>query len=364
MMFTCPYPGTPLYDKVKNTEKFKRQFADEEQFVSKIGDAVDLTVNLTDMSDEELTELRNEALELAKQNYCPPTRDKIAAQEEELYGPTLYKKAQQQLLNPKMQTHRQRHGFNESLMDNAKNKAIAIDAPGWVDGRIRPYIIAEAGVNHNGKLQTALKLVDAAKASGADCVKFQAFTAEELATTQAVKAAYQHSCGPPGESQYDMLKRCELNEKNFTAIKKHCDKHSIDFLATPFSTRWVGILTEMGIIALKIGSGNITCLDLLKEIAKTNLPVIMSTGMAYMPEINQALNQLHQCGSSTVAVMHCVSLYPTTLEQTNLAILAKLKQQFSVTVGFSDHTEEIMTGALAVAAGAEILEKHITLNIF
>jgi N-acetylneuraminate synthase/N,N'-diacetyllegionaminate synthase len=159
-----------------------------------------------------------------------------------------------------------------------------------------------------------------------------------------------------------MLKRCELTEKDFAAIKKHCDKQGIDFLATPFSPHWVRVLAEMGITALKIGSGNITCLDLLKEIAKTHLPVIMSTGMAYMAEINRALDQLRQFGSSTVAVMHCVSLYPTTLQQVNLATLATLKQQLSTKVGFSDHTEDIITGALAVAAGAEILEKHITLN--
>jgi N,N'-diacetyllegionaminate synthase len=248
-------------------------------------------------------------------------------------------------------------------MDNSNhNETIATNSPGWVDGHIMPYIIAEAGVNHNSDLQTALRLVEAAKNSGADCVKFQAFTAEELTTRQAVKAAYQHNCGSPGESQYDMLKRCELTEKDFVAIKKHCDKQGIDFLITPFSVRWVGILAEMGITAFKIGSGNITCLDLLKEIAETHLPVIMSTGMAYMPEVHQALNQLRQFGSSRIAVLHCVSLYPTTLEQVNLATLAAMKQQLQVRVGFSDHTEDIITGALAVTAGAEILEKHITLD--
>jgi len=248
-------------------------------------------------------------------------------------------------------------------MDNSNhNETVATISPGWVDGRIRPYIIAEAGVNHNGDLQTALRLVEAAKGSGADCVKFQAFTAEELTTKQAVKAAYQHCCGSPGESQYDMLKRCELTEKDFAAIKQHCDKQGIDFLATPFSARWVRVLAQMGITALKIGSGNITCQDFLKEIAETHLPVIMSTGMAYMPEVHQALDHLRRFGSSTIAVLHCVSLYPTTLAQINLATLAVMKQQLQVKVGFSDHTEDIITGALAVTAGAEILEKHITLD--
>jgi anaerobic magnesium-protoporphyrin IX monomethyl ester cyclase len=119
MMFTCPYPGTPLYDMVKNSETFRRQFTDEEQFVMKMGDAVDLTVNLTDMPDKELADLRNEALALAKQNYCPPSQAQLVAQEQQLYGPILYEKAQQQLRDPRMQAHRRRHGFNEAIMDNS-----------------------------------------------------------------------------------------------------------------------------------------------------------------------------------------------------------------------------------------------------
>jgi sialic acid synthase SpsE/radical SAM superfamily enzyme YgiQ (UPF0313 family) len=361
LMFTCPYPGTELYEQVKDTETFREQFANEEEFVRALGDAVDLTVNLTEMGNEELVKLRDEALQAARKNYVPPSEEEVQEQERQLYGEELYRKAQQQLRDPRMQAHRKRHGFNEKTVDSGKIKT-GPDQPGWIDGSIKPYLIAEAGVNHDGELPTALELVDAAKEAGADCVKFQAFSADDLAVKDAPKAPYQTACGDEGESQYEMLKRYELSEEDFRAVFQHCRERKIDFLATPFSVPWVQSLTRMGVTAFKIGSGNIEAVDLLNAIGRTNLPVIMSTGMSDMAEVERALDRLRAAGCGELAVLHCVSLYPTRLEQANLSAIRTLAEATDLPVGFSDHTEEEITGALAVAAGAGILEKHLTLD--
>ena len=234
--------------------------------------------------------------------------------------------------------------------------------PGWVARRIRPYVIAEVGVNHNGRLQTALELADAAVDAGADCVKFQAFNADELCSKAAPKADYQQQCGRPAESQYDMLRRLELTEKEFESIAEHCRKLGIDFLATPFSARWVDALVGVGATAIKIGSGNLGDTGLLKAVGQTTLPVILSTGMADMANIEKAIAALRQAGAGTLAVLHCVSLYPTRLEQANLYAIRALQERTGLVVGFSDHTEQTFTGAWAVAAGAVIVEKHLTLD--
>ncbi|MCK5271057.1 MAG: N-acetylneuraminate synthase family protein [Sedimentisphaerales bacterium] len=231
-----------------------------------------------------------------------------------------------------------------------------------INGTKCPYIIAEAGVNHNGQLATALELVKAAHGAGADCIKFQAFTAEELVVKNAEKAQYQKRSGPKGESQYDMLQRLELKESEFAAIKKYCDELEIDFLVTSFSPRWVRAFYEMGVTAFKIGSGNLDDIDLLKAIGQTHLPVIISTGMSELNEVDRALTILRKYGSEQIAVLHCVSLYPTQLEQANLSAVKTIAEHTHLPTGFSDHTEELITGALAVAAGAVILEKHFTLD--
>jgi len=235
--------------------------------------------------------------------------------------------------------------------------------PAWSAGKDRPYIIAEAGVNHNGQLDLALQLIDAACSTGTDSVKFQAFSADQLVTRQALKAAYQHTSASPGESQYDMLKRYELTADELAAIQQHCQQRSIDLIVTPFSPQWIPPLDRLNISAFKIGSGNINSLELLQAIGRTTRPVIVSTGMAELPEIEQALDTLRHAGSRDIAVLHCVSLYPTKLKQANLYAVQALQKAFpDLPVGFSDHTEEIITGALAVAAGAVILEKHFTLD--
>ncbi|MBN1436435.1 MAG: N-acetylneuraminate synthase family protein [Sedimentisphaerales bacterium] len=362
MTFTCPYPGTPLYKQLRSEGKLP---GDEEELVVRMGDAVDLTVNLTEMSDEELIALRQEALDLARQNYTPPTPEQAAAHERELYGEELYRKAQEQLRNPRMRAHRQRHGFNEGQRgENEVAKAVISSkakAP-WALNPGKPYVIAEAGVNHNGDVSLALELVAAAKEAGADCVKFQAFSAEELVTKEAAKAEYQQNCGQAGESQCEMLKRYEFTRNAFAQIKQRCDELGIMFLATPFSTRWVDVLCELGVSAIKVGSGNIESGNLLDVIGQTGLPLIVSTGMSTLDEVDRTVARLRNAGSNELAVLHCVSLYPTRLDQVNLRAIATLQSHTQLTTGFSDHTCEIITGALAVAAGAQILEKHFTLD--
>ncbi len=235
-------------------------------------------------------------------------------------------------------------------------------SPGWVTGSVFPYIIAEAGVNHNGKLEMALSLVDAAVAAGADCVKFQAFTASDLVTPEAQKADYQKRCGEKGETQLEMLRRYELSEGEFRRVKEYCDERGIDFLITPFSPLWVEYFLEIGVSAFKLGSGNLGAPLLLDAIGRTRMPVIVSSGMADLKEVDQTLERLRRGGASDFAMMHCVSLYPTRLDQINLFAIRTLAQYTRLPVGLSDHTEEVFTGALGVAAGAELLEKHMTLD--
>jgi len=360
LMFTCPYPGTELYEQVKGSARFKEQYGSEEAFVLELSDAVDLTVNLTEMSDEELMSLRAEALEMAGRNYRPPSAEEVEQQERELYGEALYAKATEQMQSAALQAHRRRHGFNEGIgesrVDCDRKK------PGWVNGTVKPYVIAEAGVNHNGKVETALKLVEAAKAAGADCVKFQAFTADEMVTKEAAKADYQQECGTEGESQFEMLQRVELEIDDFRKIKEYCEEVGIDFLVTPFSEGWVRALAELEVGAFKVGSGNLGVGPLLEAMGETGLPVIVSTGMADMEEVRGTLRRLRGAGCVELAVLHCVSLYPTPLEKVNLKAIETLAQEFKQPVGFSDHTLETTTGAWAAAAGAVILEKHLTLD--
>ena len=236
--------------------------------------------------------------------------------------------------------------------------------PVWLSSASRrlPYVIAEVGVNHDGQIEKALELTEAAGKAGADCVKFQAFSADQLAVRSAPKATYQESCGSSGESQYDMLCRYELTEDDFVELNRCCDQHNMDFMVTPFSQHWVQFLCELGVNTMKIGSGNIQSPLLLKAIGKTGFPVILSSGMSNIDELEWAVNILYDNGTEDLAILHCVSRYPTPLEQANLRAIQTIADSFGVTVGYSDHTEELMTGVLAVTAGAAILEKHFTLD--
>lgn len=225
----------------------------------------------------------------------------------------------------------------------------------------QPYVIAEAGVNHNGSLAMAFELIEQAASVGADCVKFQAFSASELVTADAAKAAYQKNQSDPQQSQYEMLRQLELGATEFARLADYCRVCDIDFMVTPFSIGWARKLLDFGINCFKVSSGHLTAVDFLRELSGLGLPVILSTGMGNMSEVAIAVKALGDV-AGRLALLHCVSLYPTPVDKLNLRAMSALKKEFGFPVGLSDHTTELYTGALATAAGAVIIEKHITLD--
>lgn len=222
------------------------------------------------------------------------------------------------------------------------------------------YVIAEAGVNHNGSIETALEMVNAAAAAGADAFKVQVFRAADLAAPDAQTAAYQFE---PSGSQREMLSRLELDDDGLARIRARCEQRRIEFLATPFGVDDVRRLTQQRLRAVKIASTDIDNVLLLRAAARTGLPLIVSTGAATCEEIDAAVRRLREWGAGErLVLLHCVSSYPTPLEAANLRAIAALRAAFGAPCGFSDHTVETHTGALAVAAGACVLEKHFTLD--
>jgi len=223
------------------------------------------------------------------------------------------------------------------------------------------YIVAEAGVNHNGRLEAALQMVEAARHAGADAIKFQVFQADRLASRFAEQAAYQKKTGQ-AESQRQMLRELQLQPAEFARIKQHCDAVGIEFLATPFSVEDLRVLLDLGVRAIKIASPDIVNRPLLEAAGRSGLPIILSTGAAEPAEIDAAYRLLRDQHGCAVVLLHCVSSYPTPLEQANLRRMQALRDRCGCAVGFSDHTQEVQTGSLAVAAGAAMLEKHFTLD--
>lgn len=223
------------------------------------------------------------------------------------------------------------------------------------------YIIAEAGVNHNGSFETACRLVDAAKAAGVDCIKFQTFKSENLVSHNAKKADYQKNTTGDG-SQLDMLKKLELSFEDFIALKKYCDEIGICFLSTPFDFDSIDFLDKIDMPFWKIPSGEITNYPYLLAIAKKGKPVIMSTGMCDMAEIKAAVELLKNNGCSDIRLLHCNTEYPTPYEDVNLAAMKTIRDEFDCEVGYSDHTKGIEIPIAAVAMGATIIEKHFTLD--
>ena len=224
------------------------------------------------------------------------------------------------------------------------------------------YIIAEAGDNHNGDFNTALKLVDVAKRTGADCVKFQTFVTEEIISKYAEMAEYQKKNTGKEESQFEMVKRLELSFDEFRKIKEYCDRVGIQFLSTPFDLKSVDFLNELGVPFFKIPSGEITNYPYLIKIAHTGKPVVMSTGMCEPDEILAAINVLEKNGSGEITLLHCNTEYPTPLKDVNLYAMRTMKKMFGKKVGYSDHTKGIEVPVAAVALGACVIEKHFTLD--
>lgn len=251
----------------------------------------------------------------------------------------------------------------------------------------KTFIIAEAGVNHNGSLEMALKLVDAAVDAGADAIKFQTYKTESLVTKTAKQAEYQEKNVGKSTSQFDMLKKLELSYKNFVHIKQYCTESNIMFLSTPFDLDSVDFLIQdIGLRLMKIPSGEITNAPYIHKIAKQDVKVVLSTGMATIQEIHNALaflaygyskqadvsfdkskafyktKEAKKLLQDKVSILHCTTEYPTPLKDVNLNAMDSMKAAFQLPVGLSDHSEGILVPVAAVAKGATIIEKHFTLD--
>ena len=225
-------------------------------------------------------------------------------------------------------------------------------------------IIAEAGVNHNGDIKLAKKLIDVAVNAGADFVKFQTFNADRLATHAAKKAEYQAQTTDRNETQHEMLRRLELTPAMHHELIAHCKMRKIGFFSTGFDIESVDFLASLGQNLFKIPSGEITNLPYLRHIGRLGKPIILSTGMSNMPEIESAIKALEQAGTprSKITVLHCTTEYPTPMRDVNLRAMKSIQTELGVAIGYSDHTLGIEVAVAAVAMGATVIEKHFTLD--
>jgi len=226
------------------------------------------------------------------------------------------------------------------------------------------FIIAEAGVNHNGSIDLAYKLIDVAAKAGANAIKFQTFKAENLVIRDAKKADYQKQSGNTDDSQFDMLKKLELDLDDHKNLIDYCNKKGIIFLSSPFDIESVNLLTELNLQIYKIPSGEITNLPYLRHIGLMNKKVILSTGMSNLKEIGNALKILINAGTlrEKITVLHANTMYPTPMKDVNLIAMQTIRDKFDISIGYSDHTLGIEVDIAAVALGATVIEKHITLD--
>ena len=225
------------------------------------------------------------------------------------------------------------------------------------------FIIAEAGVNHNGKMELAYKLVDAAKEAGVDAVKFQIFKSEKLISKSTKMADYQKENLKENISQLDMVKKLELSYEDFIKINEYCKEKGIMFMATPFDNDSLDFLVDtLKVDVLKIGSGDLNNYPFLEKVALKNKEIILSTGMSNLSDIESALDFISQYTDKEVKVLHCTTNYPCPMDEVNLKAMNTIKDAFQVAVGYSDHTLGIEVPIAAVALGAEIIEKHFTLD--
>jgi N-acetylneuraminate synthase/N,N'-diacetyllegionaminate synthase len=224
------------------------------------------------------------------------------------------------------------------------------------------FIIAEAGVNHNGDLDTAIELVHKAKEIGSDCIKFQTFTAASVITRNAPKASYQLKVTDQRESQFEMLKKLELSRDDFQVIADKCEELGILFLSTPYNQADVDLLHSIGVEAFKIASGQIVEPSFLEYVAKFNKPIILSTGMADLSEVSYAMECIRNTGNDQIALLQCTTNYPSSIEESNISAMVSMGVAFDVVMGYSDHVPENYPCYTAVALGAKIIEKHFTLN--
>lgn len=224
------------------------------------------------------------------------------------------------------------------------------------------FIIAEAGVNHNGRLDLALSLVNAAKEAGADAVKFQTFEADALVSAGAQKAEYQKAAVPDGDSQREMIRGLQLDEAAHRRIQEHCRERGIQFLSTPFDEASADLLARLDVPLFKLSSGDLTNKPLLEHVARKGRPLIVSTGMSTLAEVAQAVGWIRAVSSAPLTLLHCLSEYPAPAEQVNLSAMRTLREALQIPVGYSDHTIGIEIAVAAAALGACVIEKHLTLD--
>jgi N,N'-diacetyllegionaminate synthase len=239
---------------------------------------------------------------------------------------------------------------------------LKVNIGGKVIGQEEPvFVVAEAGVNHNGKFDLGKRLVDVAKASGADAVKFQTFKLSRVVTKYAEKAEYQKRAGG-GESQYEMLRKLELSFEDTERLFDYAKQKGIIFFSSAFDEESVDLLDHLGVCAFKVASGEITNFPLLRYIAKKRKPVILSTGMSTFEDVKRALDTLRENGTDEIVLLHCVTSYPARVKDVNLRTIETLRNRFRLPVGFSDHTLSMAVPVAAVALGAVVIEKHFTVD--
>ena len=229
---------------------------------------------------------------------------------------------------------------------------------------LKVLIIAEVGVNHNGSIRTAKKMIDVAEDAGADIVKFQTFNTDSLVTKKAKKAIYQKNNTNPEETQFEMIKKLELNKESHFKLINYCKSKKINFLSTGFDSDSIDFLSQINIPFFKIPSGEITNLPYLRQIGSKGKPVVMSTGMSTLKEVKYAMNVLTNSGikKEDITILHCNTEYPTPIQDVNLLAIKTLKKELGVKVGYSDHTLGIEIPIAAVAMGSCVIEKHFTLD--
>lgn len=222
------------------------------------------------------------------------------------------------------------------------------------------FIIAEGGVNHNGDVNLAKKLIDVAEEAGADAVKFQTFHTETVVTLESRKANYQNRAKE--KTQYEMLKGLELDFDEFRELKRYCDNEDIEFMSTPYDIKSVEFLQEIGIDRFKVASADLVNKSLIEVMAKTKKQIILSTGMATLGEIERTISLINNLGNEDIILLHCTTSYPTPYDQVNMNVLYMLKKAFGLSVGYSDHTLGIEIPIMAASFGAKVIEKHFTLD--
>jgi len=224
------------------------------------------------------------------------------------------------------------------------------------------FIIAEAGVNHNGNIELAKKLVEEAKKCGADCVKFQTFKSERVVIQGAPKASYQLKTTDPNESQIEMLKKLELPMDSYKSLMQHCSNNDITFLSTPYNEEDVDFLDDLGVPAFKLASICAAEPQFVNYVAKKGKPVILSTGMATLEEVRQVVSAFTETGNKDLILLQCTANYPSRIEDTNLRAMVTMRETLGTVIGYSDHTQDDTTCIASVALGATVIEKHFTLD--